>query len=50
VIPVIGARAGYCWNCPGRGPFSFPLFDNDVRTDRAVLGLNLNLLRVGVSF
>jgi hypothetical protein len=50
VVPVIGARAGYCWNCVGRGPTSLPLLDNEVRTDRPVVGLNLNLVRVGMIF
>ncbi len=50
VVPVIGARAGYCWNCPGRGPLSLAILDNDVRTSRPTVGVNLNLLRLGMIF
>jgi hypothetical protein len=51
--PVVGASAGYCLGCPAGGPFSFggfDLFGHEARENRPVLAVNVQLLRLGVSF
>jgi len=56
ITPVFGVSAGFCGNCIRGGPFyvgdvSFDLSnDPGRRIDRASLGLNLNVIRIGVGF
>jgi hypothetical protein len=49
VAAALGASAGYCWNCVGDMTF-VAMFEDDSRRDRPALGVNPNVLRVGVAF
>jgi hypothetical protein len=57
--PVLGASAGYCFNCTEDGPGAYQIshvtppafYGYGMRTGpRPVLGFNLNLLRMGTTF
>jgi hypothetical protein len=55
ITPLLGVSAGFCGNCVGGGAFftgnafaGSP--DYGARRNRASLGLNLNLVRVGIAF
>ncbi len=54
ITPLLGASAGYCGNCIEGGPFfsgdPTTLFEHGPRANKASLGLNLNLLRLGFRF
>jgi hypothetical protein len=46
---ALGASVGYCWNCVGDLTF-VSMFEDDSRSDGPVVGVNPNVLRVGVAF
>lgn len=54
VTPVVGLSAGYCGNCIEGGAFfsgdPSDLFEHGPRANKASLGLNLNLVRLGMRF
>lgn len=54
IIPLLGVSAGFCSQCVGGSPFFVgslaPLSGPGLRSDRPTLGLNLNLLRLGLRF
>jgi hypothetical protein len=49
VAAAVGASAGYCWNCVGDLIF-LARFEDDSRQDRPSVGVNPNVLRIGVAF
>jgi hypothetical protein len=46
---AIGASAGFCWNCLGESAL-LDFWNTTPRRTRVALGINVNLLRLGVAF